>query len=61
MKIMTQSDSYDTMKFAVIKIRYMRNMLNVRMDYDKMLMRTEFVYFMRSEPNSVAGKVSGTK
>lgn len=57
-KIITQSDSYDTMKFAVIKIRYMRRMQNIRMDYDKMLMRAGVVYFVRSEPDPMPGKVS---
>lgn len=31
------------------------------MNYDKMLTRAGFFYFMKSEPDSLPNKVSGTK
>lgn len=60
-KVITQTDSHDTMKFALIKIRYMRSMQSTKMNYDKMLMTAGVVYFARSKPDSMPTKVSGTK
>lgn len=36
-------------------------MQNTKINYDKMLMRAGVVYFVRSEPDSMPIKVSGTK